>query len=87
MSETPMLHELISETVSAYCAQNGGGIPLGFVFAIQRIDSDGVSNVHLGCMDGQSPLTSAGLVAYLDHTVRIEIEDDLFACECPEGED
>lgn len=87
MTETPTLQELIAETVNAYCAQNGGGIPLGFLFAIQRIDSDGASNIHLGCMDGQSPLASAGLLAYLDQTVRIEIEDDLYGCECPDDED
>lgn len=87
MSEHPSLHEMISETVRAFCAQDGGGIPLGCVFAVQRIDSEGAERIHVGCLDGQSALVSAGLVGYLDATVRIEIEDDLYgACECEDEE-
>lgn len=86
MVETPTLHEMIAETVSNFCAQNGGGIPLGYIFAVQRIADDGSSNIHLGCMDGQTPLVSAGLLGYLDATIRIEIEDDLYGCECDDEE-
>lgn len=87
MTESPTLHEMIAKTVDEFCAVNGGGIPLGYVFAIQRIDSNGASNIHLGCMDNQSALTSAGLLAYLDLTVHMEIEDDLYGCDCPEDDE
>lgn len=87
MQDQTTLHEMISECVSAYCAQQGGGIPLGFIFAVQRIDEQGASNIHLGCMDGQSPMVSAGLSAYLEQTVRIEIEDDLYGCECDDDDE
>lgn len=87
MHDGPSLHELIAETVSAYCAQNGGGIPIGYVFAVQRIDGGGVERIHIGCMDGQSPILSAGLSTYLDTTVRLDIEDDLFACECEDDDE
>jgi len=86
MAELPTLHEMIAETVSAYCAQNGGGIPLGYVFAAQRIAEDGSSNIHIGCMDGQTPMVSAGLAAYLNKVVEMEIEDDMYGCDCEDGE-
>lgn len=42
MDDMPSLHEFISEAVNSYLAQTGGGIPNGFVYAVNYIDNEDV---------------------------------------------
>lgn len=78
MPESRTLHDMLTETVNNYLLETGGGIPNGFVYAIQFIDGNGSVNNALGCMSGQSTLLSAGMVTYLDTASRRWVEEALF---------
>lgn len=86
MSETPSLHEFVTESVNAYLAATGGGIPNGFIYAVNYIDSEGVQNNQIGCMEDQSPVLSAGLLAYLKAVVDAWVDQALFDCDCEDEE-
>lgn len=90
MSEQPSLHEMLTETINAYLQQTGGGIPNGFIYAVNYIDSDGLSNNDIGCMEEQSPVLSSGLLSYLSKVCDVWVEDALHVngCACgSEGEE
>lgn len=82
MSEQPSLHEMIAETVNSYLAQTGGGIPNGFIYAVNYIDFEGATNNEVGCMDEQSPVLSAGLNSYLSAVTEAWVQRSLFGCDC-----
>lgn len=86
MSELPSLHEMIAETVSAYLAQTGGGIPNGFIYAVNYIDSDGGQCNEIGCMDEQSPVLSSGLNSYLTAVCNAWVQQALFGRDCEDEE-
>lgn len=83
MSETPSLRQRITETINEYLAQNGGGIPNGFIYSIGYINGDGINTVEIGAMDSQSPMLSAGLLAYLNTVIDEAVAGAVLgACDC-----
>ena len=87
MTETPTLHEYIGRAIYQYLADTGGGIPNGFIYAVNYVDSDGATNNDIGCMEDQSPVLSSGLLAYLQAVCDAWVGDALFGgCDC-ENED
>lgn len=86
MSETPSLHEMLTATINEYLARNGGGIPTGFLYAVNYIDADGSAVNEFGCMEEQSPVLSSGLLAYLSKVCDAWVTDALFGCECEDEE-
>ena len=78
MSDPLSLHEYVEKAIYKYLRKNGGGIPNGFVYAINYIDADGASNYEVGCMEDQSPMISAGLTAYLGAVSEAWVQDAMF---------
>lgn len=78
MAESLSLHEYVTEAIDLYLRKNGGGIPNGFVYAINYIDADGTSNYEVAAMEDQSPMISAGLTAYLSAVSEAWVQDAMF---------
>lgn len=87
MDQLPSLHEMLTETINSYLAQTGGGIPNGFIYAVNYIDSDGDTNNEIGCMEDQSPVLSAGLNSYLSAVTEAWVQRALFGHECEDCDD
>ena len=81
MSETLSLHEYVTKAIDLYLRKNGGGIPNGFIYAVNYIDAEGTVNTEIGCMDEQSPVLSSGLNAYLTAVCEAWVQDELFSFE------
>ena len=79
MDEKPTLQEMLNETIGAFCAENGFGIPTGFVYCVSRIADDGQQVLTLGCADGQATTLSMGLTAYLAKSFELDAESELSA--------
>ena len=77
MDETPTLRSTIEGAVSAYCSENGFGIPTGFVYCVSRIDADGENVLTLGAMEQQTTAASLGLTRYLEKSFEFEADMEL----------
>lgn len=75
--ENITLAEMISETVGAYCAQNGFGIPNGFVYCVSRIAEDGEQVLTLGSGESQPTHISLGLSSYLKRNFEMDVDFEL----------
>lgn len=79
MDEKPTLRELLSATIDSFCAQDGFGIPTGFIYCVSRIDEEGQQVLTLGSSDGQSTHVSMGMAAYLVKNFDLDAEQQLTA--------
>lgn len=87
MSETKELREFIAGAVDEYLRQEGGGIPNGYLYAVNYVNSDGQTCNEVGCMEDQSPVLSAGLDSYIHAVTEAWVQMALFGCSDPDCED
>lgn len=87
MDEPVTLRSVIEGAVNSFCAENGFGIPTGFVYCISRIDSAGENVLTLGGMERQTTAVSMGLAAYLAKSFDFEAEQELACFAAWAGED
>ena len=76
------LHERIESAVHAHLAQEGGGIPLGYLAAIHYVNSDGSQSMLIAAPQDQLTATSMGLAAYLSKVADLNAEFELTVCDC-----
>ena len=64
-----------------------GGIPNGFLYAVNYVNADGQTCNEVGCMEDQSPVLSAGLDSYIHAVSEAWVQMALFGCDDPDCED
>lgn len=77
--EKTTLQQMLSETIHAFCAQDGFGIPAGFVYCVSRIAENGEQVLTLGSGEGRHTHISVGLARYLTKNFELDVESELTA--------
>lgn len=76
--ETPQtLGEAIQECIENWCASNGGGMTLGFLAIVDRIDESGETVLTLSRAPQQPVHRSLGLAAYLQEWYRDDAQTQM----------
>lgn len=71
------LHEMLAETIAAYCAQDGLGFPAGFVYCVSRIMESGEQVLTLGEATNQPTHVSLGMTEYLKQSFSLDAQQQL----------
>jgi hypothetical protein len=66
MSEIASLTETLEKTIMDYCADHGGGFPMGFLCIVDFADADGENSLMIAKQPGQATHRSIGYATYLD---------------------
>lgn len=84
MSDDKMrgLSDFIAGAIDDFMKQGGGGIPNGFLYAVNYVNAEGRTCTEVGCMDDQSPVLSSGLNAHLEEVTKAWVQMSLFGCDC-----
>lgn len=82
MTESLSLHERIEAAIHAHLAQEGGGIPLGYLAAIHFVNSDGSQSMLIAAPEDQLTATTMGMAAYLSKVADLNAEFELTICGC-----
>lgn len=77
MEEKPLLREMLAEAISAFCAQNGFGMPIGFIYCVAHISSDGEKIMTIGEEENQMTALSLGMASYLKKSFEMDAEFEL----------
>lgn len=66
MSSDSSLAVKVEAAIQEWCSENGGGFPLGFVIALDYVNTNGDNALLISAPDGQPTHRSLGLATYLD---------------------
>lgn len=67
----------IEDAINAFCSENGYGIPLGFVYCVERIDEDGDRVLTIGSQEKQTSWQSMGLSRYLTKWIEDDVDQEI----------
>lgn len=71
------LREAIDEAIVSFCSENGFGIPVGFIYCVERIDEDGDRVLTIGSQEDQPTWQSMGLSRYLTKWIEDDVDQEI----------